>query len=148
VVDVAAIYSAIEAALTAARPDGRYALEGTGFQPTILVSPDKGQQFAPRDLLVLPKLRGPAIDGQKVTFPLSVLLITANYSGDRTSLSSGVPISAEERAHGFALHVLDVLEELPLPGGAIAAIGYDDPRVSAPPDWMETLCTLTVIVAR
>lgn len=142
-----AILDAIRGAIEAARPDGRYALEGDGIAPDWLVSPDQDDQLSPRDLLCQVLLGGPTVQGQALVYPVSVLVVLTSYSGERTSRLSGRALTSYERAHGACLHLLEVLSSAAIPGGRLAPVGYEMPRPTDPPDYLTSLVLLTATVA-
>jgi len=150
VVEPREITDSIRAAILAARPDGRYALEGAGFAPTWIVSPDYGEeQLSLRDLLTQVYLGGPVIAPGSIVYPVSILVVLAAYHGDRTSSLSGRALSCFERLHGAALHLGEVLASTSLDcGGMLAFLGYETPSISEPPDFVTTSIILTLIIPR
>lgn len=139
------ILDAIRAAITAAEPDGRYALEGATFEPRWLVSPDDLDQLSARDLLAIVSLGGPVVQGEALIYPVQVAILTATYRGERTSYLSSLPLTAQERYHGAALHMLEVLSNVSIPGCAPAPIGYEPPVYSDPPDYLTGAVFLTLV---
>lgn len=132
-IEPARIMGPVRDALTAMVPDGRYALEGSGFSPEWLVFPDHEEYLSLRDLGCQALMGGPRIDNEgTLKYPLSVEIFAANYAGTRTSLGSGVALTAYERIQGMALHVLETLSSTKVPGAAIFPSGAEQPIPTAP----------------
>lgn len=141
------VLEVVRATLEGMVPDGRYALDGVGFAPSWVLSPDYEQEFTPRDLLAQVLLGGPAVQGQALVYPLSIQIVLAHYSGERTSLSSGVPVTSYERVHGAALHLMEALPRAPIPGCTVAPLGYSQPLPSEPPDFVACDVLFTLIAS-
>ncbi len=150
-VEPARILAPIRAALAAMEPDGRYALEDATFQPAWEVYPDSEEYLSPRDLGCQVLIGGPTITNEgTVIYAGLVDIFAANYAGTRTSYLSEIPLTAYERIHGMALHVLETLAATPLPGAYIAITGAERPVPTQPraegqlSDWLTTQALFTI----
>jgi len=131
------IFDALEAGITAATPDGRYALEGETFRPSWVASPDQeSDNISPRDLLFQILLGDCQVDGDSDIHDLAVVVVLTRYKGKRTSYLSGHDMSAAVRVHGACKHMLELVPAIPVPGCCISAVGYDRPIPAQPPDYL------------
>jgi hypothetical protein len=148
VANPAELIELIKALIADTEPDGRYAVDKAGFESSWTVSPDNDERFAPRDLLARVQLGGPRVVGDQLVYPIGILVLTAAYHGTRTALGSGLELTSEARIHGAALHLLERLERLAVPGGRVSPNDFDTPSTDAGNEWHATVVTATMAIAR
>lgn len=139
----------IEKVITDLARDGRYSVDDAALAHRWVISPDPESTGGQRDLLARIRVGGFETFGpHSYRARLDIAILTASYSGTRTAHGSTDTLTAEDRIHGAAQHLLDAIADAPLPEVLVSPVGYSDPELDPDGLWYTTVVSYLLTLTR
>jgi len=139
----------LEAIITSLPRDGRYDVDDSALAHRWVVSPDPSDATCQRDLLARIRIGGFEAAGPGVyRARLDIAVLTAMYSDTRSAYLSGDPLTAEDRIHGAAQHLLDAVADAPIPCVLVHPVGYSDPELDPDGLWYTSVVSYLLTLTR